>query len=224
MALPFVGVGLLYRHGYFRQAIDADGHQEHAYPDYDPATPAARCGSVDVDGDPIRVRSSCPGAPSRPPVWLAQVGRVPLLLLDTDIPDNERRRPAASPTMLYVRGREMRLHQEIVLGVGGVRALRALGIEPAGLAPQRGPLGVHARRARPRADGDRPRTQEAALEQVRRDAVFTIHTPVSAGNERFDAGPRAPARRAAGRGQRPGPRSASSSSAAAWTATTAAST
>ena len=128
MALPFVAVGLFYRHGYFRQTIDADGHQEHAYPDYDPQRlPLLRV--ADEDGDPLRIGVELPGRTVYCAVWLAQVGRVPLLLLDTDIPDNdETDRPITH--ILYVRGREMRLHQEMVLGVGGVRALRALGIEP----------------------------------------------------------------------------------------------
>jgi starch phosphorylase len=128
MALPFIGVGLFYRHGYFRQTIDADGHQEHAYPDYDPSRlPLLRV--RDADGGPLHIPVELPGRTVWCAVWLAQVGRVPLLLLDTDIPDNDDAdRPITH--ILYVRGREMRLHQEIVLGVGGVRALRALGISP----------------------------------------------------------------------------------------------
>src|SRR6187551_1350846 len=129
MALPFVAVGLFYRHGYFRQTIDADGHQEHAYPDLDVShLPLQRV--ADKEGDPLVVPVELPGRTVQVAVWLAQVGRVPLLLLDTDTPLNdEDDRPITH--ILYVRGREMRLHQELVLGVGGVRALRALGIEPA---------------------------------------------------------------------------------------------
>src|SRR5687767_6838497 len=116
MAIPFVGVGLFYRHGYFRQTIDADGHQEHAYPDFDPRLlPVKRVAGE--DGGPLRVGVELPGRTVWCAVWLADVGRVPLLLLDTDIPDNdEADRPITH--ILYVRGREMRLHQEIVLGVG----------------------------------------------------------------------------------------------------------
>ena len=129
MALPFVAVGLLYRKGYFRQTIDADGHQEHAYPDYDlQRLPLQRV--VDVEGQPLHVQVELPGRNVHVAVYLAQVGRVPVLLLDTDQPENDRSdRPITN--ILYVRGREMRLHQELVLGVGGVRALRRLGIEPA---------------------------------------------------------------------------------------------
>src|SRR6266508_3881773 len=129
MALPFVGVGLLYRKGYFRQTIDADGHQEHAYPDYDlsrlPVLAAA-----DASGDPLTVGVALPERDLWARVWVVQVGRVPVLLLDTDVPENtEADRPISH--ILYVRGREMRLHQELILGVGGVRAIRALGIAPA---------------------------------------------------------------------------------------------
>ena len=129
MAIPLVGVGLFYRHGYFRQTIDADGHQEHAYPDYDPLRLPLLAGRRGRRRAADDRRSSCPVGQCSVAVWLGQVGRVPLLLLDTDIPDNDKAdRPITH--ILYVRGREMRLHQEMVLGVGGVRALRALNIEP----------------------------------------------------------------------------------------------
>jgi len=184
MAIPFVGVGLLYRHGYFRQTIDADGHQEHAYPDYDPnRLPLLRVAGP--DGGPLRVAVDLPDRQIWCAVWLAQVGRVPLLLLDTDIADNpEADRPITH--ILYVRGREMRLHQEIVLGVGGARALRALKIEPRAWHLNEGhsALMLVERTRELTAAG---KSMDEALEVVKRNAVFTIHTPVSAGNERFDA-------------------------------------
>jgi glycogen phosphorylase len=183
MALPFVGVGLFYRRGYFRQTIDADGHQEHAYPDFDPSRlPVKRV--RDADGGPLHVPVELPGRTVWCAVWLAQVGRVPLLLLDTDIPDNDDAdRPITH--ILYVRGREMRLHQEIVLGVGGVRALRALGINPAVWHLNEGHSAfLLVERARELvAKGS---TLIDAYNEIRRNSVFTIHTPVSAGNERFD--------------------------------------
>jgi starch phosphorylase len=184
MAIPFIGVGLFYRHGYFRQTIDADGHQEHAYPDYDPQLlPLQRV--VGEDGGPLRIGVDLPGRTVWCAVWLAQVGRVPLLLLDTDIPDNEEAdRPITH--ILYVRGREMRLHQEIVLGVGGVRALRALGVEPRAWHLNEGHSAfMLVERTRELINGGM--AMDEALERVRRNAVFTIHTPVSAGNERFDS-------------------------------------
>jgi glycogen phosphorylase len=184
MALPFIGVGLFYRHGYFRQTIDADGHQEHAYPDYDPTRlPLLRV--ADTDGGPLHVPVELPGRTVWCAVWLARVGRVPLLLLDTDIADNDDAdRPITH--ILYVRGREMRLHQEIVLGVGGVRALRALGIEPSVWHLNEGHSAFMIVE-RTRELIERGMSLEDALATVRRDAVFTIHTPVSAGNERFES-------------------------------------
>lgn len=184
MAIPFVAVGLFYRHGYFRQTIDADGHQEHGYPDYDPTRlPLERV--IGPDGAPLEVPVELPGRIVTCAVWKVQVGRVPLLLLDSDVPDNaDEDRPITH--ILYVRGREMRLHQEIVLGVGGVRALRALGLRPAAWHLNEGHSAfMLVERARElTAEG---LELDQALERVRSDSVFTIHTPVSAGNERFDA-------------------------------------
>jgi glycogen phosphorylase len=184
MALPLVGVGLLYRNGYFRQTIDADGHQEHRYPDYDLSRmPLTR--ALGREGDPLTVAVELPGRNIKVDVWTVQVGRVPVLLLDTDNPLND---PADRPIthILYVRGREMRLHQELILGVGGVRALGALGISPAVWHLNEGHSAfLLAERARLRvAAGE---DVEAALTDIARNSVFTIHTPVSAGNERFDA-------------------------------------
>jgi glycogen phosphorylase len=183
MALPLIGVGLMYRKGYFRQTIDADGHQEHAYPDYEPSRlPILR--ALDRLGNPLTVSVQLPGRDLFAAVWVAQVGRVPVLLLDTDVPDNDDSdRPITH--ILYVRGREMRLHQELILGVGGVRALRALGLEPSVWHLNEGHSAfLLAERARELvADGS---SLDDALATVRRNSVFTIHTPVSAGNERFD--------------------------------------
>ncbi len=141
-----------------------------------------------------------PGRDLYAAVWVVQVGRVPVLLLDTDVPDNDDSdRPITH--ILYVRGREMRLHQELVLGVGGTRALRALGLEPAVWHLNEGHSAfLLAERAREIvAEGG---TLEDAWATIRRNSVFTIHTPVSAGNERFDVGPRAARRGPAARRRR----------------------
>jgi len=184
MAMPLVGVGLLYRKGYFRQSIDADGHQEHAYPDFDlNRLPVRRV--LDRIGDPLYVPVELPGRTIHAAVWMLQVGRVPVLLLDTDHPRNGAPdRPITH--ILYVRGREMRLHQELVLGVGGVRALRELGISPAVWHLNEGHSAfLIAERARAMvASGT---SLGDAWAQVKRSSVFTIHTPVAAGNERFEA-------------------------------------
>ena len=184
MAMPFIGVGLLYHKGYFRQTIDADGHQEHAYPDYDLSRlPLSRVQGE--DGDLLSVTVDLPGRQLTVAVWCAQVGRVPVLLLDTDVPENDDSdRPITH--MLYVRGREMRLHQELVLGVGGVRAIRALGIAPAVWHLNEGHLAfLLAERARELVAAGTP--LDAAWASIRENSVFSIHTPVSAGNERFEA-------------------------------------
>jgi starch phosphorylase len=184
MALPFIGIGLLYRRGYFHQTIDADGHQEHAYPDYDLSRlPVSRVQGQ--DGEPLYVTVALPGRDLQIAVWVAQVGRTPVLLLDTDIPENgDADRPITH--ILYVRGREMRLHQELVLGVGGVRAIRALGIAPSVWHLNEGHSAfLLAERAREYVAAGS--SLEEAWDKVRSDSVFTIHTPVPAGNERFAA-------------------------------------
>jgi glycogen phosphorylase len=184
MALPFIGVGLLYRKGYFRQSIDADGHQEHAYPDYDLSRlPLSRVQGT--NGLPLTVSIDLPGRSLSVAVWIVHVGRVPVLLLDTDVADNAvEDRPITH--ILYVRGREMRLHQELVLGIGGVRAIRALGLSPAVWHLNEGHSAfLLAERASELVAAGT--SLEKAWSTVKRDSVFTIHTPVSAGNERFDA-------------------------------------
>jgi len=183
LGVPLVGVGLLYQSGYFRQTVDGDGYQQHIYPNYDfarlPVLPVEAPG-----GGVLTVPIDLPGRIVQAAVWKAQVGRVPVLMLDTDIPLND---PADRPItgILYVRGREMRVCQEIILGVGGVRALRSLGISPAVWHMNEGHvafLGLERARVRVgRGDG-----LGDALKAVARNAVFTTHTPVPAGNETFD--------------------------------------
>ncbi len=183
LGVPMVGVGLLYRSGYFRQTVDPDGFQQHIYPQYD----FARLPILPVQaaaGGPLIVPVELPGRSVQCAVWKAQVGQVPVLMLDTDIPLND---PADRPIsgILYVRGREMRLCQEIVLGVGGVRALRALGIAPSVWHMNEGHVAfLGLERARELVE--RGHSFAEALRDVSRNAVFTTHTPVPAGNEAFD--------------------------------------
>ena len=204
MALPFVGVGLLYRKGYFRQTIDADGHQEHDYPDYDlTRLPLARV--QDADGLPLTVTVELPGRDLAVAVWLAQVGRVPVLLLDTDVAGERRSRTGRSPTSCT----------SAAARCGSTRSSSSASAACArsGRSASRRRSGTSTR-ATPRscspsgpASTSRPApTLDDAWAKVRRDSVFTIHTPVSAGNERFDAdlvrrvaGPLLDARRRAGR-------------------------
>ncbi len=184
-ALPMVAVGLLYRRGYFRQQIDADGHQEHAQPDLDPTSLPLRQARA-RDGSALRVSVEFPGRLVHAAVWVAQVGRVPLLLLDTDLPANDQSdRPITH--ILYVRGREMRLCQELILGIGGARALRALRITPAVWHLNEGHSALLLLERASALMAERPGTDpRTALRQVGRNAVLTIHTPVPAGNESFE--------------------------------------
>jgi starch phosphorylase len=128
LKLPFVAVGLLYHQGYFTQRIDRHGQQ---IPEYAPIEPRSAPLALVLDADGRELRVTCP-MPDRTigvRVWRADVGRVPVLLLDTDVPENapdDRKITAA----LYQGGEELRLRQETVLGVAGVRVLRALGFAP----------------------------------------------------------------------------------------------
>jgi starch phosphorylase len=186
LGLPFLGVGLLYARGYFRQTIDTDGQQQHDYPRYDlrrlPVQPVAGPG-----GREVKVDLELAGRTVRLRLWKATVGRVPVVLLDSDVRDND---PADRPitSFLYVRGREMRLCQEMVLGVGGVLALRALGVHPSVWHMNEGHsafLGLQRIRERVRRDGI---SFQEARRRTSGNAVFTTHTPVPAGNEVFDTG------------------------------------
>jgi len=184
LGLPMVAVGLLYRHGYFRQSIDADGRQQHLYPEFDfsrlPVLPAAG-----PTGRDVVVSIPLPDREIAAQVWIAQVGRVPLLLLDTDLRRNDSAdRPITS--MLYTPGREMRLLQEIVLGVGGVRALDAVGLAPKVWHMNEGHSAL-LQFDRLRGPLSRGVGLEEALEEIRATSAFTTHTPVPAGNESFDA-------------------------------------
>jgi starch phosphorylase len=185
LGVPLVGLGLLYRHGYFRQTVDADGLQQHSYLEYDfdrlPVRPVAAAG-----GGRLLVEVPFPGRDVAVAVWLAEVGRVPLLLLSTDV---ERNHPAdrAITSVLYVRSREMRLAQELVLGVAAVRALEALGIAPAVWHVNEGHSAfIQVERLR-RHTADRGAPLADAVSAVRANTLFTTHTPVPAGHERFDA-------------------------------------
>ena len=182
LGLPLFGMGLLYRSGYFRQTVDADGFQQHIYPDYDfarlPVQPVRA-----PSGGPLTVPVDLPGRVVHALVWVARVGGVHVFFLDTDIPLNDASDRAITG-LLYVQGREMRLAQEIVLGVGGVRAIRALGLQPSVWHMNEGHVAMLTlERVRERVM--RGEDFHDACASVRRNTVFTTHTPVPAGNEVF---------------------------------------
>jgi starch phosphorylase len=181
LGLPFVGIGLFYRRGFFKQMVDAEGRQEHFSPTLDPAIlPLKR---ILKDGKPLCVSVELEGRMVTVAAWLAEVGRAPLVLLDTDLPENAPEdRPITS--QLYTSGRDMRLHQELVLGVGGVRVLRALGIEP-GVWHMNEGHSAFLLVERLREHMNAGVSFDDALAKIKQCSVFTIHTPVPAGNERF---------------------------------------
>lgn len=183
LGIPFVAVGLLYRRGYFHQEIDLDGDQQHFYPTLDARRLPIRAVAAPTGGQ-LKVAVPFPGREVYVAVWSLDVGRVPLLLLDTDIPEND---PADRPIthQLYVAGREMRFCQELVLGTGGVLALGALGIEPAVWHVNEGhaAMSVLERLASGVEAGGTP---NAVRDAIRSRTVFTLHTPIPAGNEVFE--------------------------------------
>ena len=183
LGVPIVAVGLFYRSGYFQQVLTASGEQREEFVDLDPsALPMALVS--DEQGVPVEIAVPLPGALLRARIWRVDVGRVPLLLLDADLPANAEAERAVTDR-LYGGDREHRLRQELLLGVGGVRALAACGFTPDVFHMNEGHAGFSAfERTRALVDehGLEPAT---ALEVVRAGTVFTTHTPVPAGIDRF---------------------------------------
>ncbi len=189
LGVPILGVGLLYRHGYFRQSLSREGWQQERYPIVDPdELPLTLL--RETDGAPARVSIGVPGDQQLlAHIWVAQVGRVPLLLLDSDTEDNPG--PLRDVTdRLYGGGSDHRLLQEVLLGVGGIRAIRAYCRLTGAPAPEvfhtneghAGFLGIERIREFLHADG---LSFDAAVEKARAGTVFTTHTPVPAGIDRF---------------------------------------
>jgi starch phosphorylase len=182
-ALPMLGVGLLYRRGYFRQRLDLEGRQHEYWVPLDPKSlPLARV--TNDDGSPLRLHVELLGAPLAFQVWRADVGRVPLLLLDAEIPVNDQVQRWTT-ARLYEGNRAIRLAQYGLLGIGGARVLEALGLRPGVIHlneghPALAALELAAGRVAAGA------AFEDALAEVRERVVFTTHTPVPAGNETYD--------------------------------------
>ncbi len=189
LGVPIVGVGLLYRAGYFAQSLSREGWQQERYPVIDPdGLPISAL--READGSPLAVRIGLPGARTLTAhVWRAQVGRVPLLLLDSDVEANQ---PAEREVTdrLYGGGSEHRLLQEMLLGIGGVRALRAYSKLTGSPAPDvfhtneghAGFLGIERIRE---LTADAGLSFDDAVEATRAGTLFTTHTPVPAGIDRF---------------------------------------
>ncbi|UXA05551.1 alpha-glucan family phosphorylase [Mycobacterium sp. SMC-2] len=189
LGVPLVAVGLYYRSGYFRQSLTADGWQNETYPSLDPQGLPLRL-LTDAAGDPVLVELTlADSAQLHARIWVAQVGRVPLLLLDSDVPENEHDLRGITDR-LYGGDQEHRMRQELLAGIGGVRAIRAFTAIEGLPAPEvfhmnEGHAGfLGAERIRELIT-DAGLDFDTALAVVRSSTVFTTHTPVPAGIDRF---------------------------------------
>ena len=184
IGIPLCAVGLLYRNGYFQQYLSADGWQQEAYPELDFYN-LAITQMKNTDGTPIHVRVDLPENAVFCNVWKAQIGRIPLYLLDTNLPENA---PADREitARLYGGGSEMRIKQEIVLGIGGVRALEAVNEKPTVFHMNEGHSAFLAlERIRVMLETSGNLTFDEARQAVMAGSVFTTHTPVPAGIDMF---------------------------------------
>ena len=184
IGLPMVAVGLLYSYGYFRQFLSNDGWQQERYEENDwyhmPVTPVR-----DSEGNLLKISVQLGDMPVRVQVWKVMVGLVPLYLLDTNIPDNSTRAREIT-SVLYGGDKDMRIRQEIVLGVGGLRALRAMGIHPDVFHMNEGHSWFLTLERLRELVQDEGLSFREASQYVWATTVFTTHTPVPAGNEKFD--------------------------------------
>ena len=195
LGVPLIGVGLLYQAGYFKQSLSRDAWQQETYPVLDPdglPLTLLREASPDGNGKPLQVSLPLPqGRRLLAHVWRADVGRVPLLLLDSNVPGNDDAARGITDR-LYGGGGDHRLQQELLLGMGGVKALRAYQKLTGSPAPEvfhtneghAGFLGIE--RIQEMMSATEPLTWEEALAAGRASTVFTTHTPVPAGIDRFE--------------------------------------
>ncbi|MBN2217133.1 MAG: alpha-glucan family phosphorylase [Pirellulales bacterium] len=186
LGVPLVAVGLFYDQGYFKQQLDMDGYQREEYLDTKvenlPMEPARG-----ADGKPITIRIDTRNGPLLAKVWLMRVGRVNLYLLDCDVKEN-RPEDRELTSRLYGGDNRTRIRQELVAGVGGVRALRALGITPGVFHLNEGHSAFATLEGIRQFMVDSGMSFDDSLRQIARHTAFTTHTPVPAGHDRFDGG------------------------------------
>src|SRR5580700_7095458 len=186
-AIPLVGVGLLYQKGYLQQSLNPDGWQYERTPVNDfyslPVTPETR-----ADGSELLVEVRLAGTPVFLKVWRIDVGRVKLYLLDSNIPQNASAGHREITNQLYGGDDHKRIQQEIVLGIGGLRALKALGLNPTVYHMNEGHSAFLAIERIRVLMADQNLSFDEALHASRSNNVFTTHTSVPAGIDRFDAG------------------------------------
>ena len=183
LGVPLVAIGLLYQKGYFRQYLNTDGWQQEHYIDNDFHNMPLEMVRKE-SGHPLTINIQFPGRTVTAQVWKVMVGRTPLYLLDTNLPVNSTFDRTITQT-LYGGDSEMRICQEIVLGIGGLKALYAMNLEPTVCHMNEGHAAFMAlervRRIRSRYN----MTFEEAFEAAKASNVFTVHTPVAAGNDEF---------------------------------------
>ncbi|MGB8772902.1 MAG: alpha-glucan family phosphorylase [Terriglobales bacterium] len=185
LGIPLVGVGLFYGQGYFRQRLDRDGWQREEYLETD-VNQLAMETAIGTNGRPVVVQVDTRHGPIYAKVWRVKVGRCDLFLLDSDVEGNAPE-DRDMTSRLYGGDGRVRVHQEILLGVGGLRALRALGITPGVLHLNEGHSGFAVLEAIRQRMVDEGISFDKAMPRVAREVVFTTHTPVPAGHDRFDA-------------------------------------
>ncbi len=183
LGIPLVGVGLLYQKGYFRQYLNAEGWQQERYPINDfyqmPMTLERR-----QDGSEVRIQVDYPGRQVHARIWRVDVGRVPLYLLDTNIPENSQYDQDICDE-LYGGDLDLRIHQEIMLGIGGVQALRALGIQPTVYHMNEGHSAFLSIERLRILVQEHHLTFAEASQVAKSSQIFTTHTPVPAGIDLF---------------------------------------
>jgi starch phosphorylase len=183
LGLPLVAVGLFYYEGYFQQSLDAVGWQQDSDRNNDPAELPLTL-VRDAGGAPLTISVDFPDRKVSIQIWLARVGRIPLYLLDTRLPENRPEDQAISDR-LYGGDFETRIRQEIVLGIGGYRALEALGLEPRVIHMNEGHSAFLALERIRRLMQSRGLPFDEARERARAGQIFTTHTPVAAGHDYF---------------------------------------
>jgi starch phosphorylase len=185
MGLPLVGVGLMYRQGYFRQFLNHEGWQQETYPETDFfSLPIQRM--RDEAGNEIRVTIRGANGPIHAIVWRIMIGRVPLFLLDTNILENPPEHREIT-SRLYAAESKIRLAQEVLLGIGGMRALYAMGIKPKVVHMNEGHCAFAGLERLAQLVEEKKIDLNVALQIIPRTTVFTTHTPVAAGHDEFPA-------------------------------------
>jgi glycogen phosphorylase len=185
LAIPLVGIGLFYGQGYFRQRLDHNGWQQEEYLETDPTQLPLEV-AIGTNGRPVAVKIETRSGSIHAKVWRVEVGRCDLFLLDSDVEDNTPDDRELT-SRLYGGNARTRIRQELLLGIGGFRALTAMGITPGVLHLNEGHSGfavLEAIRTRMVEEGI---GFDSAVPRVSREVVFTTHTPVPAGHDRFDA-------------------------------------